>query len=73
MLLAALALVTMFHPSDTLVWGPGALVFALLLFGLRRHHLIAPPKGAATSDAGEPTAPDSDLRQLMAEAKRDFG
>jgi hypothetical protein len=69
-LLAAIAFVAMFHPNDTLVWGPAAIVLALLGYGLWRHRLIAPPKGAVAVDSGTEES-RGDLSQLMAEAKRE--
>jgi len=71
-LLAAIAFVTMFHPNDTLVWGPAAIVLALLLFGLWRHRLIAPPKpGTSFAEVAEEAPPTADLAALIAEAKRE--
>jgi TRAP-type uncharacterized transport system fused permease subunit len=71
-LLAAIAFVTMFHPNDTLVWGPAAVVLALLLFGLWRHRLIAPPKpGTSFAEVAEEAPPTADLAALIAEAKRE--
>lgn len=68
--LAAIAFVTMFHPNDTLVWGPAAITLGLLLFGLWRHRIVAPPQGAFTPEEDTAGA-RGDLSQLMAEAKRE--
>ncbi len=46
LLVAVLAFATLFHPNDTLVWGSGGVTFGLLLWGIRRHGLIAGPKAA---------------------------
>jgi TRAP transporter 4TM/12TM fusion protein len=73
-LLAALALLTMFHPNDTFVWLPGIVVLLVLPIGIWRHRLVAPlnaepiieePLGAG----GAPAVSDP----LLAGAKRDFG
>jgi TRAP transporter 4TM/12TM fusion protein len=70
-LMAALGLVTMFHPNDTLVWMSAVPLLALLTFGLWRHRQIAPPEGEAVVVPPEPaTAPD--LTALAAEAKREM-
>jgi len=69
-LLAVVAGVTMFHPNDTLVWGPAAAVAGLLVFGLWRHGIVAPPERGAVVDEG-PVQVEGDLSQLMAEAKRE--
>jgi TRAP transporter 4TM/12TM fusion protein len=71
-LLAAAAGVVMFHPNDTLVWGPAAVVLVALVAGVLRHRRVAPP--AAVAVEPEPAAsPAGDLDQLAAEARRDFG
>jgi TRAP-type uncharacterized transport system fused permease subunit len=69
-LLAAIAFVTMFHPNDTFVWAPAAIVFGLLLFGLWRHRLVAPPRGAVMAEESAAVT-EGDLAQLVAEAKRE--
>jgi len=68
--IAALSLVTLFHPDDTLVWAPGAAVLGMLVFGIWRHQQIAPPKALATPATPEHT---SDLGKLATEARRDIG
>jgi TRAP-type uncharacterized transport system fused permease subunit len=69
-LVAALSLVTLFHPDDTLVWTPGIAVLGLVVFGIWRHRQIAPPKEAAPAD--KPVTA-GDLGKLAAEARRDLG
>jgi TRAP-type uncharacterized transport system fused permease subunit len=69
-LIAVVAGVTMFHPNDTLVWGPAAIVFGMLLFGLWRHRLVATPQGAVVPEEGGAQS-DADLAELVAEAKRE--
>ncbi len=44
LLLAALAFLTMFHPNDTFVWLPGAIVLVVLAIGIWRHRSIATPR-----------------------------
>jgi len=70
-LIAALSLVTLFHPNDTLVWAPGLLVLAMVCFGVWRHRVIAPPKTVAVP-AETPQQP-GDLGKLAVEARRDIG
>jgi TRAP transporter 4TM/12TM fusion protein len=70
-LVAALSLVTLFHPNDVLVWAPGVVVLALVIFGVWRHRLIAPPKNGIQAE--EPSDRSRDLGKLAAEARRDFG
>jgi hypothetical protein len=68
--MAVAAFVTMFHPDDTLVWGPAVIVLGLLLFGLWRHRLVAPPQGPANVEESA-VVESGDLSQLIAEAKRE--
>jgi TRAP-type uncharacterized transport system fused permease subunit len=71
-LLAALSLVTMFHPNDTWVWLSVVPVLGLLLFGLWRHREIAPAVGTRSIvDAEQTAAPSADLAALAADAKRE--
>jgi TRAP transporter 4TM/12TM fusion protein len=69
---AALALITLFHPNDTLVWAPGIAVVALVAFGVWRHRQIATPKSLLQPAEG-PAAPSGDLSKLAVEARRDIG
>jgi TRAP-type uncharacterized transport system fused permease subunit len=62
--LAAMALVTMFHPDDALVWASGAVVLVATVIGVRRHallstppapeHLALPEKAASGQAPGRP-------------------
>jgi len=72
--MAAVAFVTMFHPNDTLVWGPAVIVLALLLFGLWRHRLVAPPETPPAIEADEITTADrQETSRLLVEGQRDVG
>jgi TRAP transporter 4TM/12TM fusion protein len=68
---AVLALTTLFHPNDVLVWAPGIVVLGLVAFGVWRHRQVAPPKEGVHLD--EATDRSGDLSRLAAEARRDFG
>lgn len=68
---AALSLITLFHPNDVLVWAPGIVVLGLVAFGVWRHRQIAPPKDGVRLD--EAADRSGDLSKLAAEARRDFG
>ena len=70
-LVAAVALVTMFHPNDTLARWTVAVVLPLLILGIWRHTTIAPPKGRIVREKEEPADISVDLKQLAAEAKRE--
>jgi TRAP transporter 4TM/12TM fusion protein len=70
-LLAAVSFVTMFHPNDTLVWIPGAVVLVALCLGIWRHRIIAPPKGVAAL-VGQSARAD-EISGVLAEARRDVG
>ena len=70
-LLAVLAFVTMFHPSDTFVWLPGIAVLVAVLIGIWRHRLIAAPPALPAGEPGD-FVPALDDR-MIAGAKRDFG
>jgi TRAP transporter 4TM/12TM fusion protein len=74
LLIAAISLVTLFHPDDTLVWATGAVALAAQIWGIRRHQIIASPKTtvAPAEDADAP-APAGDLAPLLAEARREVG
>jgi len=66
--------VTLFHPNDKLIWGTAAVTLAALIWGIRRHNRIAPPKDAPAPDGGERTpVPSVDLDRVIAEARRDIG
>jgi hypothetical protein len=71
--LAIAALAVMFHPSDALVWGIGALVLAALVWCTWQHRLIGPQKPPATalaSGSGPPVM--SEVADLVSQAKREL-
>jgi TRAP-type uncharacterized transport system fused permease subunit len=73
-LFAVVSLVTLFHPNDKLIWGAAAVTLAALIWGIRRHNRIAPPKDAPAPDGGERApVPSVDLDRVIAEARRDIG
>jgi TRAP transporter 4TM/12TM fusion protein len=72
-LVALLAFTTLFHPNDTLVWGSAAITLAALVWGIRRHNRIAPPKDVPVSVEAGAAAPPEDLAGLVAQARRDIG
>jgi TRAP-type uncharacterized transport system fused permease subunit len=69
-LLAAVALVTMFHPNDMLVKWTAAVLLPLLLVGIWRHAHVGSPKEIAREEEG-PADASIDLSQMAAEAKRE--
>jgi TRAP transporter 4TM/12TM fusion protein len=71
-LVAAISLVVLFHPDDTLVWAPAMVVLAGVIFGIWRHRQIAPPPLTARP-ADELATSSDDLSQLATEARRDIG
>jgi hypothetical protein len=73
-LIALFSALTLFHPNDKLVWAFGAITLLALIWGIRRHNVIAPPKMAPVPETGEggPT-PSEGLAEVVAEAKRDIG
>jgi hypothetical protein len=71
LLTAAMSLVTMFHPNDTLVKYTVIVVLALLILGVWRHAKIASPKGSIVREKEEPVDTSVDLAQLATEAKRE--
>ena len=73
-LFAVVSLVTLFHPNDKLIWGTAAVTLAALIWGIRRHNRIAPPKDAPASETGEvAVAGPADLDDVIAQARRDIG
>jgi TRAP-type uncharacterized transport system fused permease subunit len=69
-LLAAISLVTMFHPDEGMATIAGVITAAGTLIGIWRHrHVAAPPKTAEAAPVHEPAAADP----LLAEARRDIG
>jgi TRAP-type uncharacterized transport system fused permease subunit len=74
LLFAAVSLVTLFHPNDKLIWGTAAITLVALIWGIRRHNLIAPPKDAPAPETGEAgAAGPTDLDAVVAQARRDIG
>ena len=71
LLLAAISLVTMFHPNDALVKWTAAAALPLLIFGVWRHAKIAAPTGALIRGAEARGEMSGDLDQLVAEARRE--
>lgn len=69
LLLAAMSLVTMFHPNDTLAKWTAAVVLPLLVVGIWRHGRIASPKSVMRETEGPDTS--GNLDQLVAEARRE--
>jgi len=73
-LMALLSLGTLFHPNDTLVWATGAITLLALIWAIRRHNVIASPKGPPAVEAQEGAAPPSeDVAGVVGEAKREIG
>jgi hypothetical protein len=73
-LIAFFAAMTLFHPNDKLVWAFGAITLLTLIWGIRRHNLIAPRKMAPApeTEEGAPPRPE-ELAGLVGEARRDIG
>ena len=73
-LFAVASLMTLFHPNDKLIWGTAAVTLVALIWAIRRHNEIAPPKGAPVSEIGEVTpARPEDLAGVDAQARREIG
>jgi len=73
-LIAFVAAMTLFHPNDKLVWTFGAITLLALIWAIRRHNLIAPPKMAPVPETEEGAPPrPGDLTGVVAEARRDIG
>jgi TRAP-type uncharacterized transport system fused permease subunit len=73
-LFAAVSLVTLFHPNDKLIWGTAAVTLVALIWAIRRHNEIAPPKDAVVAEpATVDVARPEDLARVVAEARRDIG
>jgi hypothetical protein len=64
----------LFHPNDTLVFATGAITLLALIWGIRRHSVIASPKVAPPpeTEEGGPPRPE-DLAGVLGEARRDIG
>jgi hypothetical protein len=73
-LIATVASVTLFHPNDKLVWATGAITLLALIWGIRRHNVIAPLKVAPAPETEEGAPPQpKDLAGVLGEARRDIG
>jgi TRAP-type uncharacterized transport system fused permease subunit len=72
--IALFSALTLFHPNDKLVWTFGAITLLALIWGIRRHNMIASMKKAPAPEIeeGAPT-PSEGLAEVVAEAKRDIG
>jgi len=70
-LCAAVGLLTMFHPNDTLVKWLAAVGLPLLIVGIWRHAHIGSPKEIIREEEG-PVDSSVDLAELAAEAKREM-
>ena len=73
-LFAVASLMTLFHPNDKLIWGTAAVTLVALIWAIRRHNRIAPPKGVPVVEpvSGDAVRPE-DLARVVAEARRDIG
>jgi TRAP transporter 4TM/12TM fusion protein len=73
-LIALVSGITLFHPNDKLVWVTGGITLLVLIWAIRRHNLIAPPKAAPApeTEEGGPQRPE-DLAGVLGEARRDIG
>ena len=72
--LAIIAFVTMFHPDNGVSAMVAVPVALLIVFGIWRHQLVAPPKSfAAPGDTADAGPVSGDLAAMVAEAKRDYG
>jgi TRAP transporter 4TM/12TM fusion protein len=69
--LAAISLVTMFHPNETVSWMVAIPVTAVILIGIWRHRIVAPPKGGVV--LSDDVVKSSGTAEVLAEARRDFG
>ncbi len=72
LLLGAVSFVAMFHPNDQLAMVVGAILLPVLLLGIWRHRLVAPPPPALDVPA-DPVVDGVSDDAMMAEAKRDYG
>jgi len=74
LLFAVVSFATLFHPNDSLVWWTGAITLAALIWGIRRHNVIASPIEAPVPETGEGTpARPEDLARVVSQARRDIG
>ncbi len=68
--IAALAAFVLFYPNDAAALGVAVPVLVALVFGLRRHSIIAPRRAPAVASRDEAVNPD-ELAALVSEAKRE--
>ncbi|KAB2876859.1 MAG: TRAP transporter permease [Pseudorhodoplanes sp.] len=68
--IAALAAFVLFYPNDAAALGVAVPVLVALVFGLRRHSIIAPRRAPAVASHDEAANPD-ELAALVSEAKRE--
>ncbi|MBZ0141886.1 MAG: TRAP transporter fused permease subunit [Pseudorhodoplanes sp.] len=68
--IAALAAFVLFYPNDASALGAAVPVLVALVFGLRRHSIIAPRRAPAVASRDEAVNPD-ELAALVSEAKRE--
>lgn len=68
-LLAAISLVALFHPNDTLAMIVAIALLPILIAAIWRHSAIAPPKAFA-ADTGTAGEIDKSVSELLTEAKR---
>ena len=68
--IAALAAFVLFYPNDAAALGVAVPVLVALVFGLRRHSIIAPRRAPAVASHDEAVNPD-ELAALVSEAKRE--
>ncbi len=69
--LAVIALITMFHPNETVSWMVAIPVAAVILIGIWRHRIVAPPKGGVVPS--DDVVKSTGTAEVLAEARRDFG
>jgi TRAP-type uncharacterized transport system fused permease subunit len=72
-LLAAVALVSLFHPNDTFAWLPSMVALVGVLVGIWRHRIVAPPKEPLPEVVEAVRSVGGDPGVLGREARRDFG
>jgi TRAP transporter 4TM/12TM fusion protein len=72
--LAAVSLLCMFHPSDAVSTAVAAVLVPALIAGIWRHAQVAPPKHFDLPEGSiAPAETVPDLAGMAAEAKRDYG
>jgi TRAP-type uncharacterized transport system fused permease subunit len=69
--ITVLCFVTLYHPSDRLVWVTGLVTLPALAWAVWRHGLIAPPVSAPVLEP-EPGGP-APTKDLLQQARRDIG